>query len=75
MTYYFISMMMVNQLFNIYIKKIPNYKNKPKVIFIECTEFNSKHKDANGLCVAAFSKNMGWSLGDIEKLHNDEFIK
>ena len=30
--------------------------------------------DENGLCVSIFLKNMGWCLGVIRKLHNDECL-
>ena len=35
---------------------------------------NWKLTDANGLCVSIFLKNMGWYLGVIGKLHNDEYL-
>ena len=46
---------------------------KTSIIIIEYTELNLNGKDANGLCVSIFFKGMGWYLGVIGNLHNDEF--
>ena len=43
-------------------------------IFIECTEIRWDKRDANGLCVSIFIKDMVRYLGDIGKLHNEECI-
>ena len=47
---------------------------KSSVIFIEFTEMNWKHKDANGLCVSIYLNNIGWYLGVIGKLQNYECL-
>ena len=47
-------------------------KQKKYFLFIDCTELNWGGKDANGLCVYIFFKNMGVYLGVIGKLHNYE---
>ena len=44
------------------------------VLFIECTEMNWKTSDINGLCSSIFLDRMGWLLGVIGKLHNDECL-
>ena len=47
---------------------------KSSVLFIECTEMNSKSSDVNGLCISIFLDKMVWFLGVIGKLHNDECL-
>ena len=44
------------------------------VLSIECTDLNWNEKDANGLCVYIFLKDMVCYLGVILKLHNDECL-
>ena len=41
-------------------------------IFIECTEIRWDKRDANGLCVSIFIKDMVRYLGDIGKLHHNK---
>ena len=54
-------------------KKLSCYKNISSALFIECTKMNWKTSDANGLCIPIFFNKMGWYLGVIIKIHNDEF--
>ena len=56
----------------IFKKRYPIIKKNASVIFIECTEMNCKHKYENGLCVSILLENMGWYLGVIGNIHNDE---
>ena len=49
-------------------------KNNSSVLFVECTEMNWKHTDANGLCFLILLINMRWYLGFMGKLQNDECI-
>ena len=51
----------------------PVIKNNSSVILIECTETNWKKSYVNGLCISVFLNKIGWYLGVIWKLHNDEF--
>ena len=55
-------------------KKYYPQKKHLVLFFIECTELNWNGKDANGLCVYIFFKNIGWYLGVIRKLHNGECL-
>ena len=50
-----------------YLKKIP-------VLFTECTEMNWNVIYENELCASIFLNNMGWYLGVIGNIHNDECI-
>ena len=43
-------------------------------MFPECTEMNWKGTDSNCLWVSIILNNMGWYLGVIGNLHNDEFV-
>ena len=49
-------------------------KQKKYFLFIDCTELNWGGKDANGLCVSIFFKNMAWYLGVIWKVYYDECL-
>ena len=42
--------------------------------FIECTEINLKGPGANGFFVSILLKIIGWGLGVIGNIHNDECI-
>ena len=48
-------------------------KNNSSVIFIECTKMNRKTVDVNGFCISILLSKMGWYLGVIGKIHNNDF--
>ena len=54
-------------------QKYPILKTNSSIIFIECTEMNWKKSYLNGLCSLIFLDNMGWFLGVIGTIHNDEY--
>ena len=47
---------------------------KSSVLFISYTELNWKTSSVNGLCISFLLNNMGWYLGVIGKIHNDECL-
>ena len=49
-------------------------KTNSLVLFIEFTEMNWKSSDVNVLCMSILLDKMGWFLGVIGKLHNDECL-
>ena len=48
------------------------FKKNASVFFVEYIEMNWKISDANGLCISILFKNMGWYLGVIRNIDNDE---
>ena len=54
-------------------RRYPVFKTL-SIIFIEWTEMNWEKSDVNGLCISILLDNMGWFLGVIGKLHNDECL-
>ena len=54
--------------------RYPVIKDDSSVLFIECTDINRKTSYVIGLCISILLNNMGWYLGVIGKLHNDECL-
>ena len=52
----------------------PVINNNSSVLFIECTEMNRKTSNVNDFCISIFLNKMGWYLGFIGKLCNDECL-
>ena len=55
-------------------RRYPVIKNNSLVLFVERTGMNWKTSDVTGFCITILFNNMGWYLGVIGNLHNNEYL-